>query len=534
MTDETQAEPNNPEILTEEAAPETAAVATEEEGEKLPAKLHQTVEMRDIGPCKKYIKVAIQRDDIQGRLDSKYSELRLEATVPGFRPGKTPRKIIERRFAKDVEGQVKGEVLLESLEQLAEEHDVAPLSTPNLDPDKIVIPLDGPMVYEFEVEVRPQFDLPNYKGLKLKRPVREFTDEDVVEEERRILAPYGQLVPKPEGDAQVGDYLITDITAKDGDRPITDLKEVKIRIEPQVAFKDGVAQHFGEQVKGAKAGDTRQVDITLTASAADASLRGRTLHATFAVQDVKALRLPELTHDFLHNFGVHTPEQFRERIRVLLQRRLEYQQRQSARDQVLNEIAVASTWELPRDLLVRQARRAFNRRIMEMQASGMSEEEIRGRQRVLEQDVLQSTALALKEHFVLQKIAEVEKLDVDEDEINDEIERIADQNNESPRRLRARLEKDDLIESLAIEIVERKVLDLILQSAEYEDVQVGKPQESVVGTVEEQTVPGEMHDPTAAPPEEKVEEKAEAAAEGAPAGETPPAPEAATPAPPAP
>jgi len=169
MTDETQAEPRNPDILTEEAAPETATVVTEEgteaEGaEKAPAKLHQTVEMRDIGPCRKYIKVSIDRDDIQGRLNDKYSELRLEAAVPGFRPGKTPRKIIERRFSKDVEGQVKGEVLLESLEQLAEEHDVAPLSTPNLDPSKIVIPADGPMVYEFEVEVRPQFDLPNYKG----------------------------------------------------------------------------------------------------------------------------------------------------------------------------------------------------------------------------------------------------------------------------------------------------------------------------------------------------------------------------------
>jgi trigger factor len=518
MTDETQAEPGNPEIMTEEASPETAAVATEE-GKETPAKLHQAVEMRDIGPCRKYIKVSIDREDIQSRLDAKYSELRLEAAVPGFRPGKTPRKIIERRFAKDVEGQVKGEVLLESLEQLAEEHDVAPLSTPNLDPEKIVIPADGPMVYEFEVEVRPQFDLPNYKGLKLKRPVREFTDEDVAEEERRILGPYGQLIPKPQGDAQIGDYLIVDIAAKEGDRGITDLKEVKIRVDPQVAFKDGVAQRFGEQVKGAKAGDRRQVDITLTESAADPALRGKTLHAMFSVKDVKALRLPELTRDFLQDFGVHTPEQFSERIRVLLQRRLEYQQRQSARDQVLGQIAAASTWDLPRDLLLRQARRAFNRRIMEMQASGMSEDEIRGRQRVLEQDVLQSTATALKEHFVLQKIAEVEKIEVDEDEINDEIERIADQNNESPRRLRARLEKDDLIESLAIEIVERKVLDLILQSAEYEDVQVGKPQESMVGTVEEQAVPGEMHDPTAAPPEEKAEEKPEGAAETSPVAE---------------
>ncbi len=523
MADETRdetrpdTESENASAVTEPAVEE--AISTDlEEGEEEAEKLHQQVEMRDIGPCKKHIKVTIDQDDIQGRLNTKYSKLMVDANVPGFRPGKAPRRIIERRFAKDVENEVKGEVLLASLEQLAEENDIAPLSTPNLDPTKIDIPRDGPLVYEFDVEVRPDFALPDYRGLKLKRPVRDFTDADVEEEERRILAPYSQLVPK-DGAAELGDFLIADISARLGDRAITDLKEVKVRIEPRVAFKDGVAERFGEQTKGAKAGDTREVDITLSDATADQSLRGRTLHTTFAIKDVKSVRLPELTHEFLHEFGVHTPEQLRERIRVLLQRRLEYMQRQSARDQVLAQIAGASDWQLPEDLLMRQARKALNRRVMEMRSSGMSEEEIRGRVRMLQQDVLQSTAKALKEHFVLQKIAEVEKIDVDEDEIDEEIERIAEQNNESPRRLRARLEKEDMLDVLAIDIVERKVLDLILDSAEYEDVPVGQKEEATVGTVEAQAVPGEMKDPTAAPPEEpaKTEETAKAEGSEAPA-----------------
>src|SRR5262249_2261343 len=159
---------------------------------------------------------------------------------------------------------------------------------------------------------------------------------------------------------------------------------------------------------------------------------------------------------------------------------------------------------LPQELVQRQARRSFNRRIVEMRQAGMSDDEIRGRVRLLEQDVLRSTEKALKEHFVLQKIAEVEKLEIDEADINDEIDRIAAQNDESPRRVRARLEKDDLMEALATEIVESKSLDLILGHAEYEDVLIGREQEEgVVGTVEQQAVPGEMHDPTAAPPEPK-------------------------------
>jgi trigger factor len=521
MTDETQ--PATPEAEGTEATATVAEPATQtpteetDKTEEPSEKLHQIVEMRDIGPCKKHIKVTVDRDDIDALMDKKYSELVVDTPVPGFRPGKAPRKIIERRFRRDVKEQVRGELLMKSLEQLAEENDVAPLTAPNIDPSNIEIPNDGPLVYEFEVEVRPSFDLPNYKGLKLRRPVKTFSDADVEVEERRILAPHGSLVPKPEGSAEVGDYLVTDMTTRDGDRVLSTHKEITIRIDPRLALKDGMAEHFADQVKGAGAGDMRTVAIRLSDAVAEESLRGKTVQAQFDVKEIKRLRLPELTHEFLHEFGVHSPEQLRERIRVLLDRRLEYYQRQAARRQVLEQIAAATSWDLPQDLLLRQARRALNRRVMEMQSAGMSEQEIRGRLRVLQQDVLQSTALALKEHFVLQKIAEVEKLEIDEDDINDEIERIAAQNDESPRRVRARLEKDDLMEALATEIIEGKALDLILDSAEYEDVPLEK-EEGAVGTVEEQAVPGELHDPTEAPAEAKEEEKP-AAEEKAPAAE---------------
>jgi trigger factor len=502
MTDESLAEEKQ-EPGAGAVAGQTAQDAAESGEEEAPAKLHQTVEMQDIGPCKKHIKVSIDREDIDRLMNDKYSELVVDAQVDGFRPGKAPRKIVEKRFRKDVLNQVRGEVLLQSLEQMSEENDLAALTPPNLDPAKLEIPESGPFVYEFEVEVRPEFDLPNYKGLKLKRPVKTFTEEDVLGEEQRILAPYGSLVPtdKP---AAIGDYVIADVTSRQGERVLSEHKELKIRIDPRLAFKDGVAENFGKQMVGAKAGDTRTVEVRLLDSVADPNLRGQLAKVKLDIKEIKALRLPDRTEGFLSQFGVRSEEQLQERVRVILDRRLEYQQRQSARQQVLGRITSASSWELPQDLLQRQAKRAFNRRIMEMQSSGMGEEEIRAQLRLLQQDVLKSTAAALKEHFVLQKIAETEKLDVDEADIEDEIERMAALNEESPRRVRARLEKEDLMEALAIEIVERKALDLILENAEYEDVPLEK--EEAVSTVEEQTVPGEMQDPTAAPAETAKDE----------------------------
>src|SRR5215471_8435469 len=263
----------------ESEADESGATATEAspptEGEEAKQKLSQTVEIQDVGPCKKHIMVTIDRSDIDRLMNMKFKELMPDANVAGFRPGKAPRRLVVKRFEKDVAEQVKGELLLASMEQLAEDHEIAPLSQPNFDPFKVEIPKDGPLVYEFEVEVRPEFDLPNYKGLHIKRPVHTFTEAEVAEEKRRILTPYAQIVPKPEGKAQIGDVIVADGQSKDGDRVLGTFNELTIRVEKRLAFKDGVAEKFGEQIQGANAGDKKTVDITMSTTVSDASLHGK-------------------------------------------------------------------------------------------------------------------------------------------------------------------------------------------------------------------------------------------------------------------
>ena len=488
----------------------TTAVETPPD-EAAPTKLRQEVTMKDIGPCKKHIRVVVNQEDIQGRMKDHFSKLAVDSSLTGFRPGKAPRRLIEKRFFKDVSQQVKGEVLMASLEQLGEEHKVAPLSPPQIDPSKIELPKEGPLVYEFEVEVRPEFDLPPYEGLQLKRPVKTFTADDVGETRRRLLAEHGQIVPKENGVVEIGDLVVADMNVLDGTTEVGKLEETTLRVERKLAFKDGIAHKFGEQVKGAKAGDTRTVDVQLAQSAAG-GLGGKLLHAKLLVKDIKTIRLPELTPEYCEtHFSVRSAEAVDELLRSVLERNLSHEQRRSARMQVMEAINASAHWDLPEDLLRRQARRAMSRRIMEMRADGMSDVEIQKRTRVLEQDILQMTAMTLKEHFVLQKIAEKEDIDVDEDDITAEIERMADQSEESPRKVRARLEKEDMMEALMAEMIERLALDHILESAIYEDVPLDAEttEADQISNVEEQAVPGAMTDPTA----EVAEAPAEAPAD---------------------
>jgi trigger factor len=502
-------EENRPEAQTEAAPAGENATAVEQPAEES-KKLRQDVEIRDVGPCKKHIKVTVNREDIDARFGEHFSKLVKDSHVPGFRPGKAPRKIVETQFKKNVGEQVKNEVLMASLEQLGDDHDVAPLSQPNIQIDAIQIPDKGPLVYEFEVEVRPEFDLPDYRGLKLKRHVKDFGEAEVAETRRRLLADFSQVVPKEGGSAEVGDVVVAEVFVHDGDRQIGHIPESKFNVEKRLSFRDGLARKFAEQIKGAKTGDKRDVDVELASQAAG-GLGGKTVKATFNVKDVKTLRLPELTPEFMDaEFGLPSAEQLDELILVSLKRRLEHDNRRSARQQIIGQIADASQWELPQDLLMRQARRALSRRIMEMKSDGMSDAEIEKQVRVLQQDILQTTALSLREHFVLQKIAENEKIDVDDDDLNDEIERIADQSGESPRRVRARLEKEDMLEALAAEMIERKALDLILDNATYEDVPLEQDESAApLATTEAQAAAGEMqalpteaNPPQPAPPQE--------------------------------
>src|SRR4029077_19237523 len=160
--------------------------------------------------------------------------------------------------------------------------------------------------------------------------------------------------------------------------------------------------------------------------------------------------------DLLERYGVHNEAQLQELIATSLERNLEFQQRQYARQQILQQVAEKVKWDLPRDLLIRQATRTLQRRVVEMRSAGMSDQQIESRLTVLRQNVLQSTAVALMEHFVLQKIAETEKIEIQDADIDAEIARIAAQNGESPRKVKAQMERDELIEALATDLLERK------------------------------------------------------------------------------
>jgi trigger factor len=177
-----------------------------------------------------------------------------------------------------------------------------------------------------------------------------------------------------------------------------------------------------------------------------------------------------LNQEFLDQLDVESQAVLRQEIREVLERQVTYEQRQTTRKQVLEKITASANWDLPESLVKRQVENALQREILEMQQAGFTDEQIRARQNELLQQQISMTRQALKEHFVLDKIATLEKLEVTPQDKDVEIAYMAMQRGESPRKVRARLEKTGLIENLEAQILERKAVDVVLEKAVFTDI----------------------------------------------------------------
>jgi len=427
------------------------------------------VDIQDVGPCKKHVRVKVPRADIDHFSEEAVAEIVLTAAVPGFRAGRVPAALAKRRFKDEIADSVRQRVLMSSLEQLADENSLDPINEPDFDVESLRVPEEGDFEYEFDVEVRPEFEAPDYGGLKIQRPVRSVTDEDVDGYLKKYVGQYGNLIVH-EGAAEPGDYIRASIEFSRNGESFRKISEVDLQLKPTVRFRDAEINGFADLMAGCTSGTIKTVEITISNEAEQVEMRGEKLTATIVVGQVLRMSLPEVNAAFFERIGYGSEEELRDEIRGMLQRQVTYDQRQACRRQVLEKITESATWELPESLVSKQTENAMRREILEMQQAGFTTQQILARENELRQKSISSTRQALKEHFVLDRIATKEQIEVTPIDIESEINMMALQRGESPRRVRARLQKSGVIENLEAQIRERKAVDFILRSAQFEDV----------------------------------------------------------------
>ena len=428
-------------------------------------KLDLNLDINETSACGRHVTVTVPRTDIERYFQKQFDTIIPKAEVPGFRIGKAPRNLVEKKFRKQVADQVKGSLLMDSLTQISESEVFSAISEPDLDYEQVAVPEEGDLKFEFNIEVRPDFEMPKWKGIKLQRPEYDFSEADVDAELSRITEQFSTLEPV-EDKVAAGDNIEVNITASLDGKEISSASDVSIQVLPSLSLADGMIEGFDKLMIGAEAEEKRTAKVTVNEFSENLELAGKELDVEFEILDVKR-RSGDGVDSLAEKTGMDMDE-LRTRIKEGLSSRLEYKQREVVREQISKTLTESASWELPPDLLRRQSHRELERASIEMRRSGFSDQEIRERENRIRSNILERTETMLREHFILERIAEEENVEESEADYTMEIARIAAQQNDSPRRVRARLERSGQMDSLRNMIIEGKVIDMITEAASFE------------------------------------------------------------------
>ena len=297
--------------------------------EKAPIQLEVTVESPQA--CLREVVVTIPEAEVQRYLKDAYDELVPEAQVPGFRSGRAPRKLVEKQFKDRVTEQVKGSLLMDSLSQVTDSEDFSAIGEPDFDYNSIEIPDSGDFKYQFQIEVRPEFDTPTWKGLDITKPVEEIGEGEVQQAIDRVLSKYATL-EATDAPAKLGDTLLVSAKFTLDDKVISEMEEEKVTLQERLSFTDAVAADFGSAMTGVTEGDSKSVSVTLADGIEDESLRGKEVEATFSVVEVLKREMPELTESFLEELGdFDSEDELKSFVKDSLVRQADYRTQQELR-----------------------------------------------------------------------------------------------------------------------------------------------------------------------------------------------------------
>ncbi len=443
---------------------ESTAMAKEEEQES--TALKNTVTIEEAGPCKKKVIVEIPEESIKNTTDEQYKTLSKDAMVPGFRKGRAPRRLLEKRFGKEITEKVKLKLLADASDSAIKDNELNTLREPDIDFENIELPDTGTLKFDFEVEVRPDFDLPELDGIPVEKRKLEVTDAQIDREIEQLRRWSGVWTPRQDGVVEPDDQIIADAVLKaadDEEQERLDNIEIYVR---QNGFVGAVpVEKLDELLVGAKAGDARQTTVDVPKTYFRETYRGKKVDIRITVKDIKWLKPAALDENFLKRFGVEDETELREKFRDMLQGRLETQGRTEMTEQIYRYLLDNTDFDLPVDVVADQAEMLLRRQQISLMQRGLSHKQIEEQMEQLQAGSEQQAEEQLKTFFIMDKTAEKLEIEVSEEEINGHIAQLAIQQGQRPERMREQMLRDGSLAQFRLQVRENKCIAKLLESA---------------------------------------------------------------------
>lgn len=467
--------------------------ATEQAAEETPAEKHPNlVTVTESGPCKKKIEIEIPEQKVREYLDKKYQDLRKVAEVPGFRKGRAPLRLIEKRFGSDISNQAKLELIIEAAEAAIKDNNLDTLGDPSIDHEKIELPSTGPMKFDFEVEIRPEFDLPDLEGISVSKPKVEVTEQMVDEQLQTLRRQAGVWTPKDKP-AELNDQIIADVVLNvegHNERNKEDNVEIYVR---KTAFAAGIPiEDFDQLMKDARHGDTRKTTVELPSTFYNEDYRGKKVNVEIFVKEVKTLEPAEMNEEFLSRYGASDENDLRDMLRDHLESQAERSAQSAMSEQVYAYLRDKVELDLPETLVASQALSILQRQYSNLLMQGLSREQIDEQMDRLRAASDQQAKEQLKMFFIMDKVADALDVSVSEEEINSHIAYVAAIRGRRPERMREELARDGSLSQFVLQVREQKAIEKILEKANIVEEQPAEGQKAEEATTEGNSDPSDF------------------------------------------
>lgn len=422
------------------------------------------VKVEEVSPIERKLSIEVEASRVAEELDRAYANLGRQVRIPGFRPGKVPRRILEARFKEQVEDEVAGKVMQRAYADALQETQLDVVSQPQAVPGKLSA--QAPFTFEARVEVKPRLEPRDYAELPLPRQETAVDAAKVDEQLKRMQDSMATLEPVQGRDvAQAGDVAVIDYDATVDGQPFPGghREGVTVEVAPGELAESRIAA-----LEGVKVGDTKELDYTFPADYGVDQVKGKPAHFKLTLRELKERKVPPLNDDLAKDTGMaQTLDELRTRVREDMERSTRSQAEIAERDALFKALIERNPFEVPRAMVDRALDMMLEGALRNMMRSGIDVRQLNLDFNALRGELRPRAEQEVRGSLLLEAIALKEGVKAEDAELDARIGKMADEAGPQAPAVRRHYANPDQRQSLALRLREEKTIEFLKARAKY-------------------------------------------------------------------
>ncbi|MBF0494391.1 MAG: trigger factor [Candidatus Omnitrophica bacterium] len=405
------------------------------------------------------LEVEVSKETVDQVLNEAVKNIRKDAVLPGFRKGNAPEDLIFKNYREEAWDKVKETLVPRAYENALTEHKIEPVSYPEI--TDLKIGLDGKLSFRAKLDIYPEFNLKKYMGFKVEHAREDVSDQEVTDALERILQLNAEFVDtdKP---VDVGLFAISDIEAFIDGKSIMKKRE-NAWIE---ANEEASVLGIGKHLYGMKKGESKDIDVVLPEDYPDKNFAGKKTLFKVLVKEIKEKHVPAADDALAQKIGKNTILEVRDDITKHLKEIKANNNKTKAKNQIIDELVKQYSFTLPSGMVKRQQDVLLKQKEEELAKKGIEKSKIEENKETLKEQILSAAVNKVRLYFILDKIAQVEKISVTEEDVDEYLKSLAAYYQQSFEEVKKYYEENDLLGGAYEQIKEEKVLDFLAGKAE--------------------------------------------------------------------